>query len=213
MMCAKRWWGNHLLRGVCCSLGYLLFVRHLLFVGVFLVAELSAGDVEVGGGMEKDDAFGGGEGAYVDGCLDVARSRVCGCIRVRIGFCGCLAICLVACLCCVVVVCVGGCLVAGIDEEAEGGEDILPIVPAGEDTEVVLTDDERELIVGVGGLQSTEGGGGVVGAGKRELEIGDAYTGDTGNGLLHLPEARLLVRQCAGVLERVVGADEHPYLV
>lgn len=183
---------------------------------MLLVAELSAGDVEVGGGVEEDDAFGGGEGAYVDGCLDVARSRVCGCIRVRIGVCGCLAIGLVACLwcgCLCVGIGVGGGLVSGIDEEAEGGEDILPIVPAGEDTEVVLTDDERELIVGVGGLQSTEGGGGVVGAGERELEIGDAYTGDTGNGLLHLPEARLLVRQCAGVLERVVGADEHPYLV
>lgn len=173
-----------------------------------MVAELGAGDVEVGGGMEKDNAFGSGEGACVgcvlvgvcvDRCLVGARGGVC------------LAICLggggvVWCLC------VGG-LVAWIDEEAEGGEDILPVVPTGEDTEVILADDERELAVGVGGLQSTEGGGGIVGAGERELEIGDAYTGKAGNGLLHLPEARLLVRQCVGILERVVGADEHPYLV
>ena len=102
---------------------------------------------------------------------------------------------------------------SGIDKEAEGGEDILPIVPAGEDTEVVFTDDERELIVGVGGLQSTKGRGGVVRAGERELEIGDAYMRNAGNGLLHLPKARLLVRQCAGILEWVVGTDEHPYLV
>ena len=104
-------------------------------------------------------------------------------------------------------------MVSGIDKETESGEDILPIVPAGEDTEVVLADDERELIVGVGGLQSTKGRGGIVRAGERELKIGDAYMRDAGNGLLHLSEARLLVRQCAGVLEWVVGADEHPYLV
>lgn len=102
---------------------------------------------------------------------------------------------------------------SGIDKETESGEDILPIVPAGEDTKVVFADDERELIVGVGGLQSAKGRGGVVRAGERELEIGNAYTRKTGNGLLHLPKAHLLVRQCAGVLERVVGADEHPYLV
>lgn len=102
---------------------------------------------------------------------------------------------------------------SGINKEAESGEDILPIIPAGEDTKVVFADDERELIVGVGGLQSTKGRGGVVRAWERELEIGDPYMRKTGNGLLHLPEARLLVRQCAGVLERVVGADEHPYLI
>ena len=189
-------------------------MRRLLFRGVLLVAELGAGDVEVGGGMKKDDAFGCGAGAkrgVLVGCL-----RECvGCGLVVVGGGACGGVCLAICLGCGGVVwclCVGG-LVSGIDEEAEGGEDILPIVPAGEDTEVVLADDECELVVGVGGLQSTEGRGGIVRAGKRELEIGNAYPRNTGNGLLHLPEARLLIRQCMGVLERVVGADEHPYLV
>lgn len=99
-----------------------------------------------------------------------------------------------------------------IDEDLVVGEDALVVVPAGEVAPVVGSDDEGELMLGIGEAKGCEGVDHVGWDGEVALEVGHADGGHALGGELRHGEAMVIGGNvgCGVLLQGIEGRDKEP---